>query len=1081
MEAEPGGAAQLVPDVPAGVGGELAADTEKSPPDLFGPFTISRLACSLNHSLAIAHLPPNRLSKGDNPRQLFGWGQNPHNVLGTGIHNTHHELPTRIASFAVHPCFAVACGTYHTMLLCKKETDIGGRVYAFGLGNKGRLGFRKRREQHPEGLGITGLWGVGDDKYFGGTRGYEGEAEPPWFTPKPVKVRFPEGVMVARISCGSDHTLAISDAGSLYVWGLGRWGALGTGDTEDEWAPVRIGVGEGAEWRWRRGKKVAVGGERVVHCAGGPKHSLCVTEAGGVFAWGTGDDFRLGMNNLRTYLLPQKLSNDVLKDRAIVYVACGEAHSVCIDRSGNVFTWGSGAYARLGHGDEDDGVYPRLVQELKGIQIVQVACGAFHTLALSRHGQVYAWGCGLGMGLLEECDTRKVILPKRVTSFAGPVAAIASGSYHSMAILLNTNDIVCWGAAGQYRLGQGDHLSYAYPRPLGELRGTGDVSEAAPYIDPNPPPFSLPGAEEAPAAEAPEGEGEAEGPAMEPLLKPKQKLLYLTAGDKHNAALTSDGKLFMWGGGKDAQMGLGPSIRQNFPEPFHLEIFSRPLVRVACGGSHTLAVSEAGDVYAWGSGREGQLGIGVIRDAWDPVLISGLKNAIDVAAGLDYSAAIIHGNPEELHAAAAPSQEGGPPQPQQPAAAAAAGESFASGGAEWRLSGDLYMWGSADSGKLDLGLGVSSGVVVLPQRVCVPAPVSSVALGLCHTLAVCPTGELYAWGGGWFGRLGIGEMTNAFTPVKVHIPLRVRIKAAHVGDFHSCALSTRGDLFVFGRDRWVCMTEHVLSPMVFRYIKGDAGEEAVFVGVAVYGEHTLAATQDGRLWGWGDNSKGQLGLGGRAPKFVSPPQCVKSLKEPIQEVVTGKKHSLAITRMGVVYVWGDPSDGRLGIGIERGKTVTSPLQLHETFETEAKEPSTSRRQKRNSTTSVSERMMARSSFVIVLLQGLKPDEQLAWEGLQKGDDSVTFVVLQRIVKNEAPATRQEQLCWYQEDLIRLYAAHLSTLFTLGEGEAPLTNLHNKIEFQLNRNLGLLKGCPEGDFQASRTTPQELIESFTCST
>ena len=84
----------------------------------------------------------------------------------------------------------------------------------------------------------------------------------------------------------------------------------------------------------------------------------------------------------------------------ICYVACGAEHTVCLTEDGGVFSFGSGQYGQLGHGSKSDEQNPRQIIELMGTEVSQIACGKKHTLAfVPTRGRVYAFGLG-GSGQL---------------------------------------------------------------------------------------------------------------------------------------------------------------------------------------------------------------------------------------------------------------------------------------------------------------------------------------------------------------------------------------------------------------------------------------------------------------------------------------------------------------------------------------------------------------------------------------------------------------------------------------------------------------------------------------------------------
>lgn len=80
----------------------------------------------------------------------------------------------------------------------------------------------------------------------------------------------------------------------------------------------------------------------------------------------------------------------------VVKIACGGAHSACISAAGHLFTWGKGRYGRLGHGDSEDQLIPKLVEALVGYRVIDVACGSgdAQTLCITDDDNVWSWGDG---------------------------------------------------------------------------------------------------------------------------------------------------------------------------------------------------------------------------------------------------------------------------------------------------------------------------------------------------------------------------------------------------------------------------------------------------------------------------------------------------------------------------------------------------------------------------------------------------------------------------------------------------------------------------------------------------------------
>ncbi len=103
----------------------------------------------------------------------------------------------------------------------------------------------------------------------------------------------------------------------------------------------------------------------------GGRHCLALTIDGKVFSWGEGDDGKLGHGGRANCDRPRLI--EALRARRVRDVACGSGHSAAVTAAGELYTWGSGEYGRLGHGDAITQLRPRLVRALAGEHVVQVS------------------------------------------------------------------------------------------------------------------------------------------------------------------------------------------------------------------------------------------------------------------------------------------------------------------------------------------------------------------------------------------------------------------------------------------------------------------------------------------------------------------------------------------------------------------------------------------------------------------------------------------------------------------------------------------------------------------------------------
>ena len=107
-----------------------------------------------------------------------------------------------------------------------------------------------------------------------------------------------------------------------------------------------------------------------------------------LYTWGKGINGQLGHSKDFTVTEADDLER-VDCPMALRGLACGHFHSIALSETGQVYSWGRGALGLLGHGSEEDSK-PRLVDKLKSV--TQVACGAYQSAAVTASGEVVLFG-----------------------------------------------------------------------------------------------------------------------------------------------------------------------------------------------------------------------------------------------------------------------------------------------------------------------------------------------------------------------------------------------------------------------------------------------------------------------------------------------------------------------------------------------------------------------------------------------------------------------------------------------------------------------------------------------------------------
>ncbi|XP_037018714.2 serine/threonine-protein kinase Nek8 isoform X2 [Artibeus jamaicensis] len=243
----------------------------------------------------------------------------------------------------------------------------------------------------------------------------------------------------------------------------------------------------------------------------------------------------------------------------IKHVACGDLFTACLTDRGIIMTFGSGSNGCLGHGSLNDISQPTIVEALLGYEMVQVACGASHVLALSTERELFAWGRGdggrLGLGTRESHSC-----PQQVPVPPGQEAQRVVCGIDSSMILTVPGRVLACGSNRFNKLGL-DHLS------LGEDSGPHQqVEEALSFT---------------PLGSAPL--------AQEPLLS-------VDLGTAHSAAVTASGDCYTFGSNQHGQ--LGTNARRVSRAPCQVQgLQGIKIAMVACGDAFTVAIG-AGDSWA---------------------------------------------------------------------------------------------------------------------------------------------------------------------------------------------------------------------------------------------------------------------------------------------------------------------------------------------------------------------------------------------------------------------------------------------------------------------------------------------------
>ena len=723
-----------------------------------------------------------------NDGTVWAWGRNDYGQLGSGT-DTDRLIPARVVGPGgvsyLTDIIAVSAGQFHTVAL---KSD--GTVWAWGSNSSGRLGNGTTADSLTPVQVIDPTDGTG---YLAG---------------------------IIAISAGGNHTVALKSDGTVWAWGANGDGQLGNGTTTDSWMPKQVREPGG-------GVGYLAG---IIAISTGFAHTVARGGGGMVWAWGQNYYGQLGDGSSTGSPVPVQVSgengNGFLTD--IVAITAGDYHTVAINDNGTVWSWGYNAYGQLGDGTDAHRYTPE--QVVLGLtDVIAIAAGRSHTVALKSDGTVWAWGNNahgeLGNGTATDNWTPvQVREPGGGAGYLVDIIAISAGSTHTVALKSDgqVGTLWAWGNNDYGRLGDGTDID----SPI-----------------------------------------------------PVQVVYYnvvAIAGASHSMAIKGDGSVWAWGANNYGQLGIGRfSIdggQAIIPEPIPTQVvgpagvaFLTDIIAVSTGDFHTVALKSDGTVWAWGNNAHGELGIGNTsagitrpRQVIDPADDTGfLTDAVAVLAYGSKSVALkSDGTVWALNVT--PSQVLGLTD----IVAIAGIYHFVA------LKKDGTVWTMGENTQGQLGDGTTTNRSA-PVQVRGPGgagfltDIVAISAGTYHTVALKKDGTVWTWGYNNYGQLGDGTTARRLTPVQVADPadgsgFLTGIRAITARGPLTSALKSDGTVWAWGGGGALgdgtATQRHTPVQVVG---PGGVGFLTDVIAIAPL----KALKSDGTVWAWGANTYGSLGDG----------------------------------------------------------------------------------------------------------------------------------------------------------------------------------------------------------------------------
>ena len=235
--------------------------------------------------------------------------------------------------------------------------------------------------------------------------------------------------------------------------------------------------------------------------------------------------------------------------------------------------------------------------------------------------------------------------------------------------------------------------------------------------------------------------------------------------------------------------------------------------------------------------------------------------------------------------------------------AVAGGESFS---VVLAATGEVYTWGTGKEGELGLNSIIETAQPCLCSRL-IPYHIVQIACGSHHTVALDSQGRVFTWGSNVYGQLGQGDKANRSEPTQVAHLARIAIRAVAAGNDFTICLDATGRVFAFGRNQQGqcgnATGTAYLEPVCMRQFPDRV------LQVACGDSHSIALCDNNQVVVWGCGAFGECGVD-YSVMYASAPQKVPLSRVLLEgEVVTAVRaggHRCAIlTNQGRVIVWGE--------------------------------------------------------------------------------------------------------------------------------------------------------------------------------
>ena len=701
---------------------------------------------------------------------------------------------------------------------------------------------------------------------------------------------------IKQISSGKNsHTFILKNDGTVWATGYNFYGQLGLGDSTNR----------------TKFTQVDIDNVKQIECGG--CHTMVIKNDGSLWGCGYGDYGQLGLNSYSAMKKFTQVTINMNNDAK--QVACGDTHTLLLKTDGTVWSCGSAYGGQIGLGVSDTQVMEfTKVSNISDAK--QVECYGDVSFVLKNDGSL--WACGendfgqLGLGDSGSSNER-TSFTQVTTNINNDVKQVFCGSYHTV-ILKNDGTIWTCGRNNYGQLGLGiDTTTYfavtftQVPQPSTSTRASVEIPSGDTGFN---------------------------------------DVKQVSCGTYHTFALKNDGTLWSVGRNTYGQLGLGNTLSTSSFTQVATNINNIHLIE--CSGDSSFICNDE-SLYTCGDNGNNQLGgsesttftnrfpIDSIEEyalrlkLWQFLLginlpvnsFMSIEEMLEVLINKgDHLEDVLHDVKSTLISLMR--EDGHYVNDDEDISSLihllkmsnisiSDIKQIACGSYHtFILKNDGSIWSCGYNNRGQLGLGNNTNQKTFTRVTTnINNDVKQIACGGSHTVILKNDGSVWSCGYNTYGQLGLGNNNNNTTFTQVTTNINNDVKQIACGNQHTIILKNNGSLWACGYNSYGQLglgssTTKNAFTKVTTNINNDAKQ-------AICGYNfTVIEKTDGTLWGCGDNSTGQLGLGDTTQRNTFAQ--VTTNASNVKQIACGNNHTIILKNDGTVWGCGYNAYGALGLG-----------------------------------------------------------------------------------------------------------------------------------------------------------------------